>query len=245
MQGIVIHTHIMINTSLSLVRLLQIVSPSSPIGAYAYSQGLEQAVDWGWVKTEAQLRNWISGILLNSVLTQDAPILIRLYRAWGVKDYDRLLYWNQYLLACRDTKELRSEEKILGQGLTRILTTLGLVDLKTFQETSNKNDRSNNNVSICYCTAFSCAGVNWNIDLHSLLLGYCWAWAENQVMAALKLLPIGQSAGQRILSAVGEEMAAGIEACFSKGDDAIAGALPGLALASAAHESQYSRLFRS
>ncbi|HIF74770.1 MAG TPA: urease accessory protein UreF [Porticoccaceae bacterium] len=233
------------NSYRSLLRLMQLISPSTPVGAYAYSQGLEQAVAWGWVQTEQQLEDWICGVLSNSILSQDAPLLIRLYNAWESKDHEQLLYWNQYLLACRETRELRQEEMLLGQALTRLLITLDMMDLQALQEVWQPKSSLGNGAPICYATAFSCAGVNWNIDLSSLLLGYGWAWAENQMMAALKLLPIGQSAGQRILSATAELLAAETERCFAIEDDAIAGALPGLAHASSAHESQYSRLFRS
>ena len=235
----------MTNTPNSLLRLLQLVSPSSPVGAYAYSQGLEQAVEWGWIETEEQLQLWLSGVLRNSILSLDAPVLIRLYKAWEQKDLDQLLYWNQYLLSCRETKELREEEELLGQALTRVLITLDLIDLQTVQSISIKKTRKTGQNAISYCAAFTCAGTHWEIDLLSLLLGYCWAWSENQIMAALKLLPLGQSAGQRVLFALSETVLSEIEPCFTVTDEEISGSLPGLVHASAAHESQYSRLFRS
>lgn len=240
-----IHIRKMTNTSNSLLRLLQLVSPSSPVGAYAYSQGLEQAVEWGWIGTEEELQCWLNGVLLNSILLLDVPILIRLYRAWQQKDLDQLRYWNQYLLACRETRELREQEELLGRALTRVLIKLESVDLRTINSIGVKKVGSNGQSAISYCAAFACAGTNWEIDVHSLLLGYCWAWSENQIMAAQKLLPVGQSAGQRILFAISEKVANEVDACFAIPDDEISGALPGLAHASAAHESQYSRLFRS
>ena len=136
MLAITIHIRKMTNTPNSLLRLLQLVSPSSPVGAYAYSQGLEQAVEWGWIETEEQLQLWLSGVLRNSILSLDAPVLIRLYKAWEQKDLDQLLYWNQYLLSCRETKELREEEELLGRALTRVLITLDLIDLQTIQSIS-------------------------------------------------------------------------------------------------------------
>lgn len=245
MLAITIHIRKMTNTPNSLLRLLQLVSPSSPVGAYAYSQGLEQAVEWGWIETEEQLQLWLSGVLRNSILSLDAPVLIRLYKAWEQKDLDQLLYWNQYLLSCRETKELREEEELLGRALTRVLITLDLIDLQTVQSISIKKPGSTGQNAISYCAAFTCAGTNWEIDLLSLLLGYCWAWSENQIMAALKLLPLGQSAGQRVLFALSETVLREIEPCFAVTDEEISGSLPGLVHASAAHESQYSRLFRS
>ena len=245
MLAITIHIRKMTNTPNSLLRLLQLVSPSSPVGAYAYSQGLEQAVEWGWIETEEQLQLWLSGVLRNSILSLDAPVLIRLYKAWEQKDLDQLLYWNLYLLSCRETKELREEEELLGRALTRVLITLDLIDLQTVQSISIKKTGSTSQNAISYCAAFTCAGTNWEIDLLSLLLGYCWAWSENQIMAALKLLPLGQSAGQRVLFALSETVLREIEPCFAVTDEEISGSLPGLVHASAAHESQYSRLFRS
>lgn len=154
-------------------------------------------------------------------------------------------YWNQYLLACRETRELREQEELLGRALTRVLIKLEFVDLRTVNSIGVKKVGNNGQSAISYCAAFACAGTNWEIDLPSLLLGYCWAWSENQIMAAQKLLPVGQSASQRILFAISEKVANEVDACFAIPDDEISGALPGLAHASAAHESQYSRLFRS
>jgi urease accessory protein len=218
----------------ALLRLCLLVSPALPVGAYAYSQGLEYAVQAGWVRDESSTFDWLQGLSRHALGTLDLPILLRLYRAWKNADATALESWNAQLIAARETAELRAEELHLGRALARVLDTLGVTEAAAWLDAAP-----------AFCTMFSLAAARWNISPGDALCGYLWSWTENQVLAAIKLVPLGQSAGQRLLHQL-------IESIPSIADDAAA--LPDRSIgvgtilqpiASALHESQYSRLFRS
>jgi urease accessory protein len=220
---------------LALLRLMQLVSPGLPVGAYAYSQGLEYAVDAGWINDEHSARDWILGILEYGLASLDVPVFVRLYNAWVNTDEAGLQYWNDFLFAARESTELQQEEQHLGRALGRLLLSQGLADAQTWRSA----DR------VCFATLFALAAVRWEIALPDATTGYLWAWTENQTMAATKLVPLGQTAAQRILSQAQPAIAAAVETGSILKNQDICGALPGLTLASALHETQYSRLFRS
>jgi urease accessory protein len=218
----------------ALLRLCHLVSPALPVGAYAYSQGLEYAVHAGWVSDEATTFNWLQGLSRHAIGTLDLPILARLHRSWGVDDVAAVRYWTAQLIAARETVELRAEERHLGLALSRVLTELDVQEAGEW-----------GNASPAFATMFSLAAVRWHIAVSSALSGYIWAWSENQVLAAIKLVPLGQSAGQRLLHRLTQSMPAIVEHAQSLRDDAIGVGAVSQALASALHESQYTRLFRS
>ena len=220
---------------LALLRLLQLVSPALPVGAYAYSQGLEQAVHLEWVTNEAQAAEWIAGVLENGLARVDAPVLVRLHAAWSVADHAQVEYWNRFLYACRESAELQAEDHTLARALTRLLVDLGVTEAKPFviQECST------------FAALFALAAVHWRIPVVQCVQGYLWSWVENQVAAAIKLVPLGQTAGQRILLRLGERIPPLVQQALSFDDDDIGQVMQGLAMASAWHETQYSRLFRS
>jgi len=220
---------------LARLRLLQLVSPALPVGAYAYSQGLEQAVECGWVHDEATARDWVYGLLEYSLTCLDAPVLARLYGAWSVGDAASVQYWNNYLYASRETREWRLEDRQLGIALARLLADLELNEAQVWRQAER----------VCFATLFALAAVRWNIQLEAAMSGYLWAWCENQVMAATKLVPLGQTAAQRLLV----QAIPVIHRCAVRGlaldDEEIGACLPCAALAGSWHETQYSRLFRS
>ncbi|MEJ0084249.1 MAG: urease accessory protein UreF [Pseudomonadota bacterium] len=222
-----------------LLRLLHLASPALPIGAFHFSQGLEYAVEAGWVRDEASALEWIDGIAHASLATLDLPVLQRLQAAWMREDHADVLRWNAFLIACRETDELRLEDRHLGAALLRVLAEL---DLTTglFPITA-----SNIRTALTHATAFGFACARWRIDPLAALQTYGWAWAENQVLAAVKLVPLGQSAGQRMLhslsSRLGSYSAQAMEVLDS--DIGISTALQ--SIASGRHETQYTRLFRS
>lgn len=218
----------------ALLRLCHLVSPALPIGAYAYSQGLEYAVHAHWVHDEATTLDWLSGLSHHALATLDLPLLLRLHRAWSARDADAVRRWSAQLLAARETAELRAEELHLGRSLARVLVELEIVEAAEWQQGTP-----------AFATLFSLAAVRWRIAERDTLSGYLWAWSENQVLAAVKLVPLGQSAGVRLLHRLTEAMPAIVECARQLADDAIGVGTPSQALASALHESQYSRLFRS
>lgn len=219
----------------SMLRLWQLISPALPVGAYAYSQGLEAAVENGWVCDEVSTYDWLSGVMQHSLMTLDIPVAQRLYEAFDNNDLEAIEYWNSYLLASRETSELRLEDNQLGQALAKLLITLD-VDMAT--KWQGRED-------VTYLAMFSLASVSWSIPKNEMLNGYLWAWTENQVAAAIKLVPLGQSAGQKILSRMMEIIPSVINEGTKLHDEHICSSVPGLAIASAGHEIQYSRLFRS
>ena len=206
-----------------------------PVGAYAYSQGLEFAVSSDWVKDDNTSSIWIKGLLENSLTNLDIPILSRLHKAWSVNDKKNVLYWNDYLFASRDSGELQAEEVQLARALARLLGELGISEAVEWREKSGA----------CFLTLFSLGAAHWKLPINDTSWGYLWMWAENQVLAAIKLVPLGQTSGQKILSSVIEIIPELVSTGLSLKDEDIGYTAPGQGIASALHETQYTRLFRS
>ena len=222
-----------------LLRLLHLASPALPIGAFHFSQGLEYAVDSGHVRDETSALDWIDGVAGASLATLDLPVLNRSLAAWRANDFEAVIRWNAFLIACRETAELRLEDRHLGAALLRVLAGLG-VGTDLFGDQCGMED-----TGISHATAFALACARWNIAPLAALETYAWAWTENQVLAAVKLVPLGQSAGQRILHAQHARLAAYSARAIEVLDSDIGISTCGQAMASARHETQYTRLFRS
>lgn len=218
-----------------LLRLMQLVSPTLPVGAYAYSQGLESAVELGWVNDEGSARDWILGLLGHSQARLDAPVLARLHRAWRNHDEAAVGRWTRWLYASRETRELQQEDRHLGQALARLLSDLGIAEAGPWRGAER----------VCFATPFALAAARGSIAVEETLHGYLWTWTENQVMAATRLVPLGQTAGQRILGAAIPAIGRAVREALALDDDDLGASAPGLALAAVRHETQYSRLFRS
>jgi urease accessory protein len=223
------------NGNLTLLRLLQLASPTLPVGAYAYSQGLEYAVDSDWISSETDARNWILGLLRHTQTYLDVPVFARLYHAWRTDDDGTVSYWNAYLYAARETRELQQEDHHLGTALARLLADLAVTGASAWRHL----DR------VCFATLFALAAVRWQIKLDEAVTGYLWAWIENQVAAATKLVPLGQTAGQRILAVAIPEIDSAVQKGLLLADDDIGCSAAGLGMSWALHETQYPRLFRS
>jgi urease accessory protein len=221
--------------SLSMLRLCQLVSPALPIGAYNFSQGLEYAVHMDWVRDEASVRDWVQGVAEHAVGTLDLPLLLRMHDAWTHHDELNARYWSIYLLASRESEELRAEERHLGRSLAKVLVSL---QIDAAAEWTKDGDAS-------YACLFALAASEWHIDRAAAATAYLWAWCENQVLVAVKLMPLGQTAGQRILNDLLQKIPSIVESAllFTDGDIGVATPLQGMA--SAWHETQYTRLFRS
>jgi len=216
----------------SSIRLWQLISPTLPIGAYAYSQGLEYAVDCEWIKDEETASQWILGQVLNNLSQLDVPVFFRLYEAWQKKDFTKIQHWNAMVLALRESAELRQEDVNLGNALVKVLQGLSV-------------DVSDNEDEQAFVTIFAFACVHWRIDVKEAAHGLLWSWCENQVASAIKVVPLGQTSGQKIMSQSIEIISKAINKAELVEDDEIGLLAPGLAIASALHETQYSRLFRS
>jgi len=218
---------------LSFLRLLQLASPALPIGAFAYSQGLEPAVTAGWVHDEASAADWILGLLAGPLAHQDLPVFARLHRAYAGGDPRAASRWSAFLAASRPTSELQAEDHHLGRALGRVLATLGfpLLDAPSPAPT--------------FAGELARASAHHGIDLQTATQTFAFMWAEAQTSAAVRLVPLGQSAGVRVLARAAASIPALVQDALALSDDDLAGAAPALALLSAAHETQYSRLFRS
>lgn len=221
--------------NLASLRLWQLISPALPVGAFAYSQGLEYAVEEGWVHDEKSTQQWISGLLSHSMSALDIPVLARLFKAWQQNDLSSVMYWNHYLQASRESSELLTEDRQVGSALKQLLHDLNIHKATDWPETPKPS----------FATMFSLAASHWTVTLNEACQGYLWSWSENQVAAAIKLVPLGQTAGQRILSSIIEDIPQAVETGLALADDEIGAAAQGLGIASALHETQYTRLFRS
>lgn len=225
--------------NLQLVRLLHLASPALPVGAFSYSQGLEWAVESGAVRNESEALGWIRDALHFALARCETPALIGLMRAWTRQDAAEVRRLNAEFIATRETAELRAETLQMGYSLARLLRDLPEMPI-ALKETLNSLQET------AYPTPWAAAAAHWQIDEHAAVSAYLWAWLENQVMAAVKLVPLGQTAGQRMLAALSPALP-------SLADEALRRAesedwenfTPGMTLASCQHETQYTRLFRS
>ncbi|MCX7140968.1 MAG: urease accessory protein UreF [Proteobacteria bacterium] len=226
------------STDLALARLLQLASPALPVGAYSYSQGLEAAVEAGLVRDAAGAETWIGGVLAYAVARLEAPVWWRLHAAWSAGDVADVAHWNDIFRSTRESAELRAETLQMGYSLQRLLLELGEFDARSLAPLRGIAE-------VTFPTAFAFAVVKWQIPARSALIAYLWAWLENQVMAALKSVPLGQTDGQRLLLSLAELLPGIADQACTATDDDLCNYAPGFAILCSRHETQYSRLFRS
>ncbi len=221
-------------TDLALLRLLQIASPNLPTGAFSYSQGLEWAVEAGWVTDSSSFTQWLQEQLNGTMMQQELPLLILLYKAYMNRDEAQALEHCSTAIALRETTELRNEERNRGRAMLALTSELN-------GEVAN----TAHSQSTCQLGVFAqyCAYEHISLDL--ALKGYAYSWLESQIMAAVKLVPLGQTTGQKILFTLSEEIPSVVAAAMTVKADDIGYANPAQIFASCQHETQYSRLFRS
>jgi urease accessory protein len=216
-----------------LLRLLHLASPALPIGGFHFSQGLEYAVERSWVRDESSACDWIVGVAENVLARLDLPVLARLHVASTDCDRAAIAHWNALLIASRETMELRAEDRHMGASLVRVLAEHGL------------NASELGLTDVAYATAFAFACERWSVSSADTLAAYAWVWSENQVLAAVKLVPLGQTTGQRILHRLTSLLPQIVERAAAVADEDIGVAAVMSGFASALHEAQYTRLFRS
>lgn len=214
---------------------MQLASSALPVGSFTWSQGLEWAVEIGWVKSVDDFSYWQIQQMEQNFFTVDLPLLARLYRACEQDDLDAARRWNAYLLACRETRELRDEERSRGTAFTRLVTDWE-ADCSREWRTLFADSQ------LC---GMAWLGVRWKIPLTELALSLGYSWIESAVMAGVKLVPFGQQAAQRLIIALCDRYAQGLAQALATPDASLGSATPLAAIASARHETQYSRLFRS
>ncbi|CAN5148735.1 urease accessory protein UreF [soil metagenome] len=222
----------------ALLHLLQLASPSLPIGAYSYSQGLESALENGLVKDEASARIWIVDTLHHVVARFEAPILWRLLQAFAARDAEAISAWTETFIAARDTAEFRAETIQMGYSFAKLVADLNIADdglLSLLQAQSE----------IPLPTALAYAAVALQVPPEAALIGMLFSWAENQVLVCVKSVPLGQVSGQRLLLSLRPELEVAAQMAQQLGDDELSNWSPGLSVLSMQHEVQYSRLYRS
>jgi urease accessory protein len=210
---------------------LHLASPALPVGGFAYSQGLEMAIADCRINDETTARRWIEDLLLHVLARFEAPLWLRAFDAFRAGDEQRLRAINAELLAARETAELRAETQQMGASLVRLFEPFGLVAL----------DLS----PIVYPVAFAAACCAFGVAREDGLAAYLWSWAEGQVLAAVKTVPLGQQAGQAMLVQLQSSIMRAVAIAAALRDEELGTAAVGFALTSARHETMYSRIFRS
>jgi len=221
-----------------LIPLLHLASPQLPVGGFAWSQGLEAAVEAGLVTDGASAGTWISGVLNASLGRFEAPLLANLVTAWREGLHSEVERLNGLFAASRETAELLDETTRMGRALGIWLRDLGVTGEAELRVLDGL-------APLTYPTAFGCAAAALGPGPGDTVTGYLWAWLENQVIAAVKLVPLGQTAGQRLLLDLGAGLPDLAQSALDLPESHWSSLAPGLAILSSRHETQYSRLFRS
>mgnify|MGYP003338127079 CR=1 FL=1 len=217
----------------SLLAVLQLASPALPVGGFAYSQGLESAIEDRIVVDESSAGRWIGDALMLVVARLEAPLWLRAHDAAARADHAGFARVNAELLASRETRELRDETRQMGVSMLRVYPALNILPPTVGSR------------GIAYPAAFAWACAALGVDREAGLAAYLWAWFENQVLAAVKTVPLGQMAGQRLLATGHTSITRAIEIAGALGDEALGTCAVQFAVTCARHEAQYSRLFRS
>ena len=222
-----------------LLQLMWLASPALPVGGFSYSEALEAAVDDGRVTGEASAAAWLANQMALAPARADLPVLAQAHAAWQRHDLARVTALNDFIGRTRETRELRLQSQQMGRSLVEWLRNQPLGDAGRLAHLAALAPSPTWPVAFALATARADATAAQ--ALHASLFG----WAENMVQAALKAVPLGQLAGQRILQSLVDAMPALIEQAMAMDDDDMQSFSPMLGIASARHEMQYSRLFRS
>ncbi|RQO55981.1 urease accessory protein UreF [Paucibacter sp. KBW04] len=222
----------------TLLQLIWLASPALPVGGFSYSEGLEAAVEHGLVIDEATAADWLSEQLRLSLARGDLALLAQALPAWQSGDLPRLRELNDWLTQTRESAELRQQSEQMGRSLLEWLRnhyTASPAQIQTCVELGAPG----------YTMAMALALASSGATVQDGLTAYAFGWAENMVQAAIKSVPLGQSAGQRILARLAREIPAAVDQAQACTDAQRQAFSPMLAILSARHEVQYSRLFRS
>lgn len=224
--------------SVSLSRLLQLASPMLPVGAYSYSQGLEWAIESGGVSDIDSAKQWVGDVLDIYFAHFELPVLLRLFNAWQQMDGADIQYWDDYYQSGRDSSEALAETRQMAYSLLRLQRDLASWPAEGLLIADDLKQPA-------FPTIYAASAVFWDISVNDMLHAYAWSWLENQISVVMKTVPLGQVAGQRILSTLATTIPGLIEDAIQLADDDISNFCPALSIAGCLHETQYSRLFRS
>jgi urease accessory protein len=223
-------------TATTFLRLQQLASPVLPVGAYSYSEGLELLVETGAIDSATALQSWLTAELTIGSLITDGAIVARAYRAIQQSDPAQLRYWNNWWSAARETHELRQQSWQMGRSLIRLLRSLDPTIAPWFAPLTPEAN---------WAIVFGIAAAHWEIDLTATLLAYLQSWTGNAIGAGVKLIPLGQTAGQQILQDLTPTLIRAVDRVLALSDAELSSCSWGLALASSQHEMQGVRLFQS
>jgi urease accessory protein len=223
----------------ALLQLMWLASPALPVGGFSYSEVLEAAVEAGLVTGEAEARAWLLDQLNLSLLRSDLAVVSKAFKAWSRNDLASVTELNEWVTRTRETSELRQQTGQMGRSMVEWLKNRGgAVDGRVAQLRALAPAPT-------WPVAFALAAAQTGAPLRESMLSFAFGWAENMVQAALKAVPLGQSAGQRILAALSAEIPAAVDSATALMDSERQAFTPMLAILSSQHEMQYSRLFRS
>ena len=222
-------------TDAALLRLVWLASPALPVGGFSYSEGLEPAVEAQLVHDEASASEWLVQQLHASLARSDLAVVARAVEAARAQDGARLAALDAWVRQTRETGELRQQTEQMGRSLVEWMKSLG--DAPDLQWTLASNPT--------YPVAFAVAAAASEASPRQVTLAYAFGWSKNMMQAAIKSVPLGQSSGQRILARLAREIPAAVDHALALGDAQRQAFTPMLAILSAQHETQYSRLFRS
>lgn len=224
----------------SLLQILWLASPALPVGGFSYSEGLEAAVDAGLVHDETSAATWLTDQLHLSLARSDLAVVAQAIPAWRRHDLARVRELNDWVLQTRESQEFRLQTEQMGRSLLEWARQLGELGAGEFEQlqAADLNPPT-------YPVACACAAAGAQASVRDSLVGYAFGWAENMVQAAIKSVPLGQSSGQRMLARLAQQIPDAADHALTLSDDTRQAFSPMLAILSARHETQYSRLFRS
>jgi len=220
-----------------LLQLIWLASPALPIGGFSYSEGLEAAIEQGLVHNEQSATDWVVDQLHLTQSRGDMAVMAQAIPAWQLMDTQRLQALNDWVMATRETAEMRLQAEQMGRSL--------LDWLRNLQQASDAQLQCCAQLPPTYPLAMALALSLAQAPLDQALQACAFGWAENMTQAALKAVPLGQSAGQRMLARLAREIPQAVQTAFHLNDENRQAFSPMLAILSARHETQYSRIFRS
>jgi len=222
----------------ALLELMQLASPALPVGGFSYSEGLEAAVEAGLVRDEAQAGDWLLDQLHLSLARADLPVLAQALPAWQSGDLTRIRALNDWVQQTRESAEARQQTQQMGRSLAEWLKNRQTPDARVALLAALPPAPT-------WPVAFALAAAQTSAPLRDVLLSFGFGWAENMVQAAMRSVPLGQSAAQRMLARLIEALPGAVQQAAELPEEQRQAFTPMLAILSAQHETQYSRLFRS